>query len=373
MKIVIAPDKFKGSLSGIAFCDAVERGIKKHTNTLEVQKLPLADGGDGTVDAIRFYTGGEIISCRVFDPLNREIVADYLYAEKTKVAFIEMAEASGIRLLKNAELNPWQTTTYGTGQLINDALKRGAKKIILGIGGSATNDAGMGMARALGFRFYDKNGTELAGKGQDLERLYSIDDAKVSEQVRQVSFEVACDVNNPLYGKYGAAYVYSPQKGANAALVKKLDEGLQHFNTIVTKCFGLNLQNIKGGGAAGGLGAGCVLFLAAKLKTGIELIKDVANFDEQIKDANWIITGEGKFDKQTFSGKVIKGIVDARTAQKLAVFCGVSELSDEDVEKYHIDYIAEIKNQALNLDDSMQNAGAYLEKAAYEFAVRFLK
>ena len=367
-KIVVAPDKFKGSLSGIEFCDAVERGIKKQIENVTIVKLPLADGGDGTVDALKFYTGGKLIAAEVHDPLLRPIQARYLYAENEMLAFIEMAEASGIRLLKNDELNPLETSTYGTGELILDAINRGAKHILLGIGGSATNDAGMGMACALGFRFFDAENNLLEGRGKDLNRLTTIDTSMVNTELRNIKFEVACDVDNPLFGPKGAAPVYAPQKGATKRVVEELDAGLRNFNEKVETQFGKNLQNIAGAGAAGGLGAGCVLFLNAELKSGTELIKSIANFDEQVKDADWIVTGEGKFDEQTFSGKVIKGVLDSRTNQQLAVFCGLSELTAEQIAAHKIDYLAEIIQQASGVEDSIKNAGKYLEEAAAQFA-----
>jgi glycerate kinase len=367
-KIVVAPDKFKGSLSGIEFCDAVERGIKKQIENVTIVKLPLADGGDGTVDALKFYTGGKLIAAEVHDPLLRPIQARYLYAENEMLAFIEMAEASGIRLLKNDELNPLETSTYGTGELILDAINRGAKHILLGIGGSSTNDAGMGMANALGFRFFDAENNLLEGRGKDLNRVTTIDTSMVNTELRNIKFEVACDVDNPLFGPKGAASVYAKQKGATKRVVEELDAGLRNFNEKVETQFGKNLQNIAGAGAAGGLGAGCVLFLNAELKSGTELIKSIADFDEQVKDADWIVTGEGKFDEQTFSGKVIKGVLDSRTNQQLAVFCGLSELTAEQIAAHKIDFLAEIIQQASGVEDSIKNAGKYLEEAAAQFA-----
>ncbi|MDX8339881.1 glycerate kinase [Draconibacterium sp. IB214405] len=368
-KIVIAPDKFKGSLTGIEFCDAVERGIKKHIKNVDIVKLPLADGGDGTVDALKFYTGGELVSVEVHDPLLRPIKANYLFAEKEKLAFIEMAEASGIRLLKGEELNPLETSTFGTGELILDAIKSGAKHILLGIGGSSTNDAGMGMASALGFRFFDAENNLLDGRGKDLNRLASIDTSSVNKELGNIKFEVACDVDNPLFGTNGAAHIYAPQKGASEQVVKQLDAGLRNFNEKVKTQFGKNLQNIAGAGAAGGLGVGCVLFLNAELKSGTQLIKSIADFDNEVKDADWIITGEGKFDEQTFSGKVIKGVLDSRSDQKLAVFCGLSELREPQINAHKIDFLAEMMEQATGVDDSIKNADKYLELAAEQFAI----
>ncbi len=368
MKIIIAPDKFKGSLTGIEFCNAVEQGIRKRISEVEILKLPLADGGDGTVEALQFYTKGEYVSVQVKDPLYREITAKYLFSPEQKIAFIEMAEASGIRLLKKGELNPLQTSTFGTGELIRDAIGKGAKHIILGIGGSSTNDAGMGMARALGFRFFDREENELQGTGGDLNSLYSIDSTKVIEELSRVRFEVACDVDNLLFGPMGAAFIYSPQKGASPEVADELDIGLKNFNAVVRRQYGKDLQTMPGAGAAGGMGAGCVLFLSARLKSGTRLMKEIACYDAQAKDADWIITGEGKLDQQTFSGKVIQGILESCTNQKLAVFCGINELDKNQLKERNIDFLAEIMSQAADLEDSVKNAAIYLENAAEYFA-----
>lgn len=371
-KIIIAPDKFKGSLTGMEFCNAVETGIKKHTSNVEIIKLPLADGGDGTIEVLNYYLEGEMITLEVLDPLHRKIKASYLYSKDKKTAYIEMAEASGIRLLKKNEANPICTSTYGTGELIKDALNKGVEYIILGIGGSATNDAGMGMARALGVQFYNKNNEKLSGRGDDLIHLNFIDNSSAHPRLKEVKFDVACDVDNPLYGLNGAAFVYSPQKGATPEMVSQLDFGLRHFNDVVKRQFEINLQEISGAGAAGGLGAGCILFLNAHLTSGIDLMKNAADFDKHLKGADWIITGEGKLDDQTFSGKVIRGILDSITTEKLAVFCGVVDLKEDRMNELKIDYLAEIASQASSLDDSMLHAFDYLKKLAEDFAVKFL-
>ncbi|WP_430933207.1 glycerate kinase [Saccharicrinis sp. 156] len=368
MKIIIAPDKFKGSLTGLEFCDAVERGIKKHVSDIEIVKLPLADGGDGTIEVLKYYLDGEMITLEVHDPLYRKINASYLYSESKKTAYIEMAEASGIRLLKNEELNPLETSTFGTGELIADALNKGVKHIILGIGGSATNDGGLGMAKALGYRFFDVNNKELEGKGSDLIKLVKIDSSRVNPRIKNVNFDVACDVDNTLFGINGAAYTYAPQKGASYETVKQLDSGLRNYNAVVKNKFYKDLQHIPGAGAAGGMGAGSILFLNAQLNSGIDLIKNEANFDRNIVGADWIITGEGKLDEQTFSGKVIKGVMDSLTTQKLAVFCGISELAPEKLPELGVHYLKETRDLSISLDDSIKYAGRYLEMAVEEFA-----
>lgn len=372
MIVVIAPDKFKGSLTGLQFCEAVEMGIKRVSHNVEILKLPLADGGDGTVEALKYYTGGKLISVEVHDPLLRKASATYLFAEESKLAFIEMAEASGIRLMKREELNPLKTTTFGTGELIADALEKGAQHIILGIGGSATNDAGLGMAGALGYRFLDAAGNELPGVGADLVRLKTIDDSNINPRLKDARIEIACDVDNPLFGQKGAAHVYGPQKGATPEMVNLLDKGLKNLNEVAKAHHRINLQDIPGAGAAGGLGAAGVLFLNATLNSGISLVKQVAGFDEKIPGADWIITGEGKLDYQTFSGKVIKGVMDSRKSQKLAVLCGFSEIAPDDYDKYGIDFLAEIMPMAKNQEDSMKNAYKYLMQIANDFAKKYL-
>ncbi|WP_430817822.1 glycerate kinase [Carboxylicivirga sp. RSCT41] len=372
-KIVIAPDKFKGSLSGLEFCNIVEHSILKHCNTVEIIKCPLADGGDGTVDALNFHINGHREEIRVHDPLFRPINTSYLLSADKHTAFIEMSAASGLRLLAPGELNPLNTSTYGTGQLIKDAIDKGARHIILGIGGSATNDGGLGMACALGYRFFDASGKTLKGIGSDLQLLHEIDNHDVHPQLKDVRFEIACDVDNPLYGPYGAAFVYAPQKGADSETIAQLDAGLKNYQRIVKDQLHLDLQSIKGAGAAGGLGAGCIAFLNGELKSGIELLKNIADFDNKIKDADWLITGEGKLDRQTFAGKVIKGITDSLSTQKLAVFCGVSELSQNELTHYSIKYLDAISQYAQSNNDSVLNAGMYLEMAAESFALSVLK
>ena len=368
MKFVIAPDKFKGSLTGIEFCDIVEKGILEIAPHSEIYKLPLADGGDGTVEVLKYYLGGEIIHVTVQNPIGKPTPATYLFSKNKHLAFIEMAEASGIKLLTNEQLNPLETTTFGTGQLLLHAIELGAKHIILGIGGSATNDAGMGTARALGYQFFDVNNHELEGRGKDLSQLYRIDASQKRVELDRVSFEIACDVNNPLFGTEGAAYVYAPQKGADSKIVQELDKGFENFNNVVLRQYGINLQEIKGAGAAGGLGAGSICFLNATLKPGIELIKSIVDFDKIIENADWIITGEGKFDDQTFSGKVIKGIIDSISNQRLAVFCGTSQLSEHQIKQHGIDYIDQMTNYATDINDSIKNSKTYLKMSARKFA-----
>ncbi|NJX15354.1 glycerate kinase [Tamlana crocina] len=374
MKIVVAPDKFKNSLTGMEFCNAVEEGVKSVIPEFEFLKLPLADGGDGTIDVVNYYLKGTMVKLVVNNPFFEAVEASYLYAEGTQTAFIEMAEASGAKLLKPEQFDCTNATTFGTGELIKDALIKGAKHIILGIGGSATNDCGIGMATALGYRFLDENNKALKPIGANLSKIASIDITAVHPKLRDVHFKVACDVSNPLYGKNGAAYVYAPQKGATKEDVELLDKGLASFAKIVNGVFQVEAQHIKGAGAAGGMGLAAKVFLKADLKPGINLIKGLANFDDNIEEADWVITGEGKLDHQTLSGKTIQGVLTSAKAQnkKVAAFCGAIDLSEKEIENLGIDYADAVLGYSENLQDAMENSFTYVKKMAKAFAEKLL-
>ena len=245
MKIVLAPDKYKGSITGLQFCDIIEPVLRKHLDA-EIIRLPLADGGDGTIEVIDYYLSGDMIKVKVKDPLFRPIEAAYLFSKRTKVAFIEMAEASGLKLLLPEDQNCMNTTTYGTGELIAHAMGQGAEHIILGIGGSATNDCGMGMASALGYQFLDHDGQQIQPIGRHLSKVKSIDVTSVNTALKSVKFQIACDVKNPLYGPNGAAYIYAKQKGANAEAIAHLDKGLEHISKVIDEQLNLKTQNIVG-------------------------------------------------------------------------------------------------------------------------------
>lgn len=370
MKFVIAPDKFKGSLTGLQFCAAVEKAIKEVFPNAKIIKLPLSDGGDGTIEILEYHLKGKRFFVKVSDPLFRQIEASYLYMDSIKTAFIEMAEASGMYLLKKEDQNCFNTTTLGTGELIIDAIHKGAKTIILGIGGSATNDCGMGMATALGFKFEDKNGKQLSPVGQNLSHIKTINTANVIKALNSIDFKVACDVTNPLYGQQGAAFVYGPQKGASENEINELDKGLRNIAKVFSKQFEIDVQNIKGAGAAGGMGAGSLVFLKAELKSGIDLVKDLIAFDEKIKGADWIVTGEGKLDDQTLSGKTIKGVIDSAVKNniKVGAFCGKSDLNEMEIKTFGISYLDEVMNYARNFDDAIANSKAYVYKMTKKFA-----
>mgnify|MGYP001813934258 CR=1 FL=1 len=370
MKFVIAPDKYKGSLTAFEFCNAVEEGFNKALVNTEIIKMPLADGGDGTIDVVKHYLKGDIIKVKANDPLFRTIEASYLFSSETKISYIEMAEASGLKLLKENEKNCMLTTTLGTGELIADALQKGAKEIILGIGGSATNEGGIGMAFALGFRFLDKNNAVLEPKGENLMHIKTIDSSGVNPLLKNVVVKVACDVTNPLYGKNGAAYIYASQKGASNEEIEALDNGLKNYSEIVQRQFGIDVQQIEGAGAAGGMGAGSVVFLNAQLTSGIDLIKELADFDTNIKGADWIITGEGKLDDQTLSGKTISGVITSAKNQNIpvAALCGSVNLSVETQKELGLDYAISIVKGISDLEEAMASSYTNLVHAAYNFA-----
>ena len=318
-KIVIAPDSFKGSVAAREVADSAERAVREVFPACEVVKIPLGDGGEGTMDALLAALGGERVSCRVRDPLSRPLWADYAILEDGRTAIVEMARASGLPLLAPAERDPSQATTYGTGELIRDALERGCRRFLLAIGGSATNDGGTGLLRALGYRFLDGRGEELEPCGAALARIAVVDRSGVSPALREASFTVACDVDNPLYGERGAAEVFARQKGADDAMVRMLDAGLRNYARVIERATGTRVDELPGAGAAGGLGAGLVAFLGAELKPGIQMVLEATRFDERIQGADLIITGEGKLDRQTCMGKAPWGVSRAATRQGIPV------------------------------------------------------
>ncbi|RED50648.1 glycerate kinase [Seonamhaeicola aphaedonensis] len=372
MKIVLAPDKFKNSLTGLQFCDAVSKGLEAVLPNAEIITLPLADGGDGTIEVINYYLQGKEIQVIVNNPFFQPVQATYLFSEKSKTAFVVMAEASGVKLLRQEQFDCKNATTLGTGEMIVDAIEKGASKIILGIGGSATNDCGIGMATALGYRFLGKNNSEVNPIGENLSKIKFIDVSNVNPKLHEIDFQVACDVTNPLYGEHGAASVYAAQKGATKEDVKMLDKGLTDFSKIIEETFNVNPQSVKGAGAAGGMGIASKVFLKGELMPGIELIKKLAQFDKKIIGADWIITGEGKLDSQTLSGKTIQGILSSAKAQKIkvAAFCGAIDISEEEMFTMGINYLDAVIKRAESLEDAMQNGYGYVKQIAEEFAAK---
>ena len=312
-QITVAVDSFKGSLSSFEVASAAERGIHATLPDCHVQKIAIADGGEGTVEALVTTLNGEWREVRVHDPLMRPIMARYGVVDGGRTAVIEMSAASGLPLLTPEERNPLLTTTYGTGEMIADALRRGARRLLIGIGGSATNDAGMGMLEALGYRFCDAHGHVLAGCGARLERVARIDASGAMPSLAECSITVACDVENPLYGPTGAAHIYAPQKGADTAMVERLDSGLRNFARVA----GEALASTAGAGAAGGLGYCFHAILGARLQSGIDMVLDAIDFEHRIEGSDLILTGEGRIDYQTVMGKAPSGVL--RVAQKLGI------------------------------------------------------
>lgn len=304
MKIVIAPDGFKGCLTAREVCEALEAGLRQVLPRAEVVSVPIADGGDGTAEVLVEATGGRMIAERVSGPLGPPVLAEFGLLGDAKTAVIEMATASGLALIPAARRNPLLTSTYGVGQLILAALDRGCREFIIGVGGSATNDAGAGLAQALGARYLDENGREVhRANGRSLRHLTHIDVSKLDARVAASRFRVACDVRNPLYGPEGAAYVYGPQKGATAEMVEELDAGLRHFAALLEKELGKAVAHLPGAGAAGGLGAGLAAFCNATLEPGAQVVLEVVRLREKAADADLLLTGEGRIDAQTAFGK----------------------------------------------------------------------
>ena len=318
-KIVVASDSFKGSLTSLDVAQNVEKAIREVYPLCDVLKVNVADGGEGTMEALQQTLGGVRVSLVVKDPLGREIEATYVILNDGITAVVEMSAASGLPLLKSDERNPLKTSTYGTGQLICDALDRGCRKILVGIGGSATNDAGMGMLQALGFRFFDAQGNQLQPVGENLQLVSSIDSTGRHPDLDKTEFVVACDVKAPLYGRNGAAYVFAPQKGADQKMVEMLDAGLRHFSEVSSAMAGYDCSQMQGTGAAGGLGYAFRQYLHARLERGIEMVLDAIGFDDIISGADLVITGEGRVDSQTLTGKTPFGVAQHAHRQRIPV------------------------------------------------------
>lgn len=373
MKILLSPDKFRGSLTAPEVCQAMTEGIRMVSENIEVVSLPMADGGEGTLDLLLWYSQGRKVKVTVKDPLFRDIEAEYGLSADGKTAFIEMATASGLRLLKNEERNPLKTSTFGTGQLIQEAINQGVSEVILGIGGSATNDAGIGMAAALGWQFFDENNQELLPIGENLGKICKvIPPLNPNFNVENLpKFKVACDVTNPLYGENGAAYIYAPQKGADEQMVKELDEGLKNISEILKPTFTHSPIHSftlwKGAGAAGGLGFGCLFFLNGILKEGVKLLMDFCNYDAHLENVDLIITGEGKIDNQTLQGKLINGLSDSAKEREipLVAICGTLDASPKELKEIGISYATSIINKPMDLEAALKFAHEGVRNSTY--------
>jgi glycerate kinase len=331
MKILIGVDSFKDSLSAIDVSRSIKKGILKANNRAEIKEIPLADGGEGTMEILVNNLNGKIIKTKVFGPLGEKINGSYGIVDEN-TAIIEMATVAGLELLKEKDRNPSKTTTYGVGQLMLDAFDKGCREFIIAIGGSSTNDGGIGLASALGVKFLDINNNEIELNGNGLKDLVMIDISDIDKRVKESTFQIACDVDNVLCGENGAAYVYARQKGANDKMIEMLDKNLFNLSEVIKKDLGKDILNIKGAGAAGGLGAGLVAFLDGSLKSGFDIVSNILNLENEIKKCDLVITGEGSFDYQSLNGKVPVGVAKLakKYNKKVVVIAGsVGKITDE--------------------------------------------
>lgn len=354
-KIVLAIDSFKGCLTS----EEVEQCVAEEIHRLHPQcqtiSIPIADGGEGMLDTLINAMQGQIIYTRAHDPLMRMRTTRYGILGNQQTAVIEMAEINGLTTLSPAERNPMETSTYGTGELIKEALEKGFRRFIIGIGGSATNDAGMGMMQALGARLYDKEGNELGQGGKIMKHIARIDLDLLHPALKETSFTVACDVQNPFYGPQGAAYVFARQKGATDEQIHLLDKGMQHLARLIEQDFHIYINKVKGAGAAGGLGGAFHVLLKSRLQSGIELLLDTVGFDEQIKDADLVITGEGKADRQTCEGKVPAGVLKRATKAGIPTLLLAGKTEDRDLlEKMGFCQLIQISPDTLPPEQAIQ-------------------
>jgi glycerate kinase len=375
MKVVIAPDSFKGSLSAFEVAKSIQKGILNVDKSIKTVLVPMADGGEGTVQSLIDASGGKIVEINVHDPLFREIKSFYGIMGDGVTAIIEMAAASGLPLLTPEERNPIKTTTYGTGELIKDALNRGCRKFIIGLGGSATNDGGCGMAQALGAKFLDENGNEVGMGGGELAKISAIDISGLDNRIKQAVFLAACDVDNPLTGENGASAVYGPQKGASENDVKTMDNGLLHFAQVVKEELNLDIKDVPGAGAAGGLGAGVMIFLNAQLQRGIDIVIHTTNLIDKMKDANLVITGEGRIDFQTAFGKTPFGVAQIAKKQNIPVIALAGSLGEgyKTLFEKGFDEIFSITGESVSLQEAMENAAPLLENLAEKVVRNWIK
>lgn len=365
MRVVVCPDSFKGSLESPEVAEAIRRGLLRADPSFEVVLKPLADGGEGTVDAVLFATQGTAVTLEVTGPLWERVQAKAgLLPDGTCV--LELAQAAGLPLVPRERRNPRFTTTYGVGEMLRWAFERGYRKVILGVGGSATCDGGMGALQALGVRFLDQNGRELKGMGENLPKIARIDVEQFFRPPEGVEVLIASDVTNPLYGPSGAAYVYGPQKGAGPEDVAYLDQGLYHLARVLEDHLGVRVDELPGGGAAGGIVAGLFAFLGARVVSGIQLVAELVGLEEAVARAEFVVTGEGRVDRQTFFGKVVSGVLEVcrKYHRPLVVLAGkilwdeLPELPDE------IAGIFSIVNGPMTEDEAMSCAESLIERVA---------
>lgn len=370
MKIVIAPDSYKESLSALEVATAIERGFREIFPEAVYVKLPVADGGEGTVEAMIAATQGRIVHVPVTGPLGERVEGFYGLSGDKQSAFIEMAAASGLERVAPSQRNPLKTTSWGTGELIRHALDEGVKHIIIGIGGSATNDGGAGMVQALGAKLLDASEQPLGQGGGELGKLARIDLSGLDKRLAECRIEVACDVTNPLTGKDGASAVFGPQKGATAEMIVTLDNALAHYASVIARDLDIDVLNLAGGGAAGGMGAALYAFCGAQLRQGIEIVTDALHLADQVADADLVITGEGRIDSQTIHGKVPVGV--AKVAKRFnKPVIGIAGSLTADVGVVHdrgIDAVFSVIYTICSLEDALENAGENVRMAARNIA-----
>ena len=366
MKIVIAPDSFKGSLTALQAAEAIEAGLHRVFPDAAIEKIPMADGGEGTVQSLVDATGGQILTAQVPDPLGNSINAQYGVLGDGVTAVIEMAAASGLTLVPLDKRDPRVTTTYGTGELIRVALANGCRKLIIGIGGSATNDGGAGMAQALGAKLLTASGEQIEPGGGSLATLNSIDLSELDPSIAETETVVACDVNNPLTGKQGASHVYGPQKGATPEMIRVLDANLAHFDKIVQRDLSKSVGNVPGAGAAGGLGAGLMAFLDASLKSGIEIVTEATQLSKRFAGADLVITGEGQINFQTVFGKTPVGVAKVAKTHNIPVIAIAGSIADNSDGVYDagIDAMIDIVPEPMSLENAIESATTLIETAA---------
>lgn len=373
---VLAPDSFKESMTAEQACQAMQRGIEKVCLDAICISVPMADGGEGTVDALISALNGQKILCEVTGPLPAQKVKTYFgLLNEGKTAVIEMAKANGIHLIEPAQRNPLLTTTLGTGEMIKAALDLGVSKIIIGLGGSVNNDAGAGMAQALGVKFLDDNNIQVAVGGGQLDQIRIIDTASLDKRLKKVEIMIASDVNNPLCGVNGASYIFGPQKGATPQMVQQLDQNLSHFAEVVESALKLSKQNIPGAGAAGGLGFGLMAFAGASIHSGVEIVIEQTQLAEKIAQAEYVFTGEGKIDFQTKFGKTPFGVaqVAKRLNKPVIAFSGLVGDGIDELYDLGFSQIIGINPPNFDLEDAMQNAERHLEDAVVEVLSNFLE
>lgn len=370
MKIVIAPDSYKESLSALEVATAIEQGFREIFPDAHYVKLPVADGGEGTVEAMVAATQGGIIKVRVTGPLGENAEGFYGLSGDEQSAFIEMAAASGLEMVAPSLRNPLKTTSWGTGELIRHALDAGVKHIIIGIGGSATNDGGAGMVQALGAKLLDAEDNPIGMGGGELEKLARIDISELDTRLANCRIEVACDVTNPLTGKEGASAVFGPQKGATPEMIARLDESLAHYAKIIARDLDIDVLNLEGGGAAGGMGAALYAFCGAELRQGIEIVTDALHLDNHVADADLVITGEGRIDSQTIHGKVPVGVAKlAKRYNKPVIGIAGSLTADVGVVHEHgIDAVFSVIYTVCTLEEALKNAEENVRMAARNIA-----